>query len=520
MKLAGAVSAKVPRYFLCAIAVASAMAAFYSLSIRLVGQLEVLSANNRMLEGKYDEAAALLEGAVPRLPSDPAAWKSLGRAYQGMAKGKSAEEAFQFALKARNAYASAARWNPLDAEIRFGEAVQASAMERMSGLPAAYGENGPYGARACYEEALKLRPNGIQYHYGYARYLHWRKDKKRLLEVVEDLARIYPPAYDNLKREAFWSDDVRDAAEMGLEKAARDGIHPAIAHAALADLSREKGNPAAAVEHYRLSWGGGETSGGLVNDRRLAELYLQNGQKDEAVALFLNMLAKGEPSETALERIYSICIDQNAPEAFLSLLEAAGTRIRLAGKSEVLRAKALVAAGRDDEAVEVLDGLNRSRPAAEAHYLLYQIAERKKDSAAMETAISGATRLDPGNSLYRRLFASLLAKRDDLRKAEREAGKAIAYAAKADANLYALRADIRSRQGNHKGAAEDWERASSLQPNNVGFHANAASSYESVGDLIKARDKYEKTVELAPDNPDYRKKFHVLQGVLELRGKK
>jgi len=62
-----------------------------------------------------------------------------------------------------------------------------------------------YNAELLYQEAIRLRPNGISVHSSYARYLHYKKDFLGLKEIVRNMARIYPAGYHNLKREPYFS---------------------------------------------------------------------------------------------------------------------------------------------------------------------------------------------------------------------------------------------------------------------------------------------------------------------------
>jgi len=499
---------KLLRHLIVALIVVITLAALWPLTLRLVSQLYTHAALDRMEAEAYADAASLLEKAVSVRASDPYAWKNLGRAYYHMADARPADEAYHYTEKSKRAYLAARRINLNDAEIAYGLARAEARLERMF----AYPEGSPYDALPYFEDALRLRPNGILYHYALARYLHRKNDRESLSKVVAKLAFVYPPVYSYLKNEAFWSTEVRDAVRQGLALSIAEGLSLKSAHAAMSSLMADEKDLSGAVYHYEMSLAQQGAGGDAAVNLRLGDFYLEQGNRRDAETVFWRAVSLGHDREQTLNRICGIYRKNRMLDAFDAFYEKVARRFPLSRRMDIVRAQALIDQDRFAAAGEILERLNRDEPRGDAFYELYRIAEKQKDRDGMMSAIQKATIHDRADSRYHLLFSQLLARENRLEKAEREAALAVQFSRALSPGLYTHRAEIRRRRANYPGAAEDYVSAARLQPRNARLYARAAAAYEKGGNQADARNAYRKAMELDPDNRSYRDRLEAIGG--------
>ena len=484
--------------------------AAYHLSLRLASQLYYLKGKQHLREGAYGAAAAKFTDAVACDDGDYRAWNHLGRAYHRLGRLESTGQAFVVAQKAEEAYEEAAHLNPLDSEAAFGLARETA---RLRHLFAALhpGENSnPYDATPHFRRALQLRPNGVGYHYAFARYLYEKGELEDLLVAVENMARIYPTVHTHLKSEPFWSPQVAAAVEKGLERAIDDGLPSDKAHVALSSLMADEENLSEAISHYEKALNDPKVDTPPDKYLHLGGLYLEDGQIERAGEVFSRALAVSDDQEKWLERVYGVYKSKGHVEAYHDFFLKVSQNLEPSPKSRILAARTLIDSGREQEAVQILNELNREQARAEAYYWLYRIAEKDQDFDRMELAIQKATVLEPANSQYHFLFSRLLFRLNKLDSAERQAGLAIEHAARPSPGLFKYRASIRWKKKDFQGAAEDWESALRLQPKSASLCAKIADAYINLGNRPKATNYYQRAAQLDPENKKYREKYNAL----------
>ena len=135
----------------------------------------------------------------------------------------------------------------------------------------------------------------------------------------------------------------------------------------------------------------------------------------------------------------------------------------------LLLAENLRAAGRDDEAVEVLEAARSVGAGSPAEVALGEVALKRGD------AVSAVEALERG-----------------------------VVADKRDAETWRLLATARLEAEDADGAIEALERASYLAPERADWHAALAETLMSLGDVETARSRFAKAIVLAPDVADYR----------------
>ena len=489
----------------------------YPLSLRLISMVHYQKASNLIRDGHYETAVNHLEEATRRQNNDPRIWKELGKAYHHLEMSKSIHEAFDFAKKSQYTYREATRLNPIDAESFYGLARETATLEQLN----IYVNSGrgmeKYNALPFFQEAIQLRPHGILYHYALARYLHRHRKTQDLLQVIHNLTWIHPPVTGVLKKEAFWSPEVREAAIGGMRQAIEEGKSSPNTHIALSSLLAEEKDWAGAISHYRQALVSLSNDHTAENFYYLGRLYLENGQFEEAQKSFFKGLALSLNREKDLEYLYRFYKSKNDAEKFCQFYDNVQGRFDLSARTDILLARSLIDLKHYQQARQVLMDLNQKEPLAEAYYWMARIAKIEKDWDRLELAIQKATVLDPGNSRYHLIFSRVLKRLKKLKRAEKAAGLAIKHAPTPSPALFNHRAWIRWKLENYPDAAEDWEAAIQLKPANASFHALAAEAYIKSGRWSKARDHYQKAIGLDPQNTNYRKKYNELKTTFKLK---
>jgi tetratricopeptide (TPR) repeat protein len=500
------------RNFIVASILVLFVVATYFLSLRLISQLHFHKAKNHLRDNHYGLAISRLEKAIHYNDNDFTTWNHLGRAYHELGLLKPPEKAFRVAEKSKQAYLKAAQLNQNDAEAAFGLAREEARLEQLYAYMHPDKDDNPYHALPYYEEAIRLRPNGISYHYAVARYLHKQGRTEALLPIVTNLARIYPLAYSHLKKEAFWSPKVKEAVKKGFGQAIEEGRAPERAHIQMSSLLREEQDWAGAISHYKKALAlqtGDEQSAGYLH---LGHLYLEDGRFKEAEESFLKALSMSQNREKDLEGLYGVYQRKGYSEELFRFYERVNRIVPQSAQTDIILARTLIDLEQYDLGRQILNELNAKEPHAAAHYWLYRVAEKEKDWDQMELSIQKATVLDPKNSQYHLLFSQVLDRMKKLDSAEQEAGLAIDHSAKPSAGLFNHRASVRWTKKDYQGALRDWKSALALQPRNASLHAQMAEAYLKIGEGPSAIRHYQTALQLSPNNEAYKVKLEALRG--------
>ncbi|MFC1830319.1 tetratricopeptide repeat protein [Thermodesulfobacteriota bacterium] len=489
--------------------------ALYPLSLRLVSKIHYLKGVNLLRNGSHEASVNYFEKAVHKQPNDYMAWKGLGKAYQELGRSKSIQEAFDFAKKSEHAYIKAVRLNPLDAEAFFGLAEETAKLEQLHAFLSPADASDPYNALPYFEAAVRLKPNGISYHYDLARYLHRHNKKKELEQAVSNLTRIYPSSYHYLKGEMFWSPEVSKAAEQGMRRALEAGTSPRSTNMIFSLLLEERKDWSNAIVHYQKALSLQSSDNTSANYYHLGRLYLENRQFENAEDSFISGLSMSAHQENDLENIYRAYKAKGHLEALYRLYLRAERDFDLSSRIHIFLARSQMDRKQYHQAKQILINLSEKDETAEAFYWLYRIAEIEKDLDSMELAIQKATVLDPNNSQYHLIFSQILLRLNKLERAEKAAGLALKHSVKPSAHLYNHRAWIRWKRNNFAGAAADWEEAARLNPTSAAYHAQAAEAYLKEGKQLEAMDHFQKAVNLDPKNLNYKKRYDELLATQE-----
>ena len=416
------------RYALCALILLLSAFAMVHLSLRLMGQAHYHSSRDELRNGYFGLARAQLEKAEQEQPDDHEIHKALGRVYFELgALNPNARGASGLARKSRESYGEAAAINPLDAQAAYGIARAEVRLEELYRYFHPENKDTPHNPAAYFEEAIRLRPNGILYRYANARYLHRKGRNDELISAIRELARIYPPSYHYLRKEPFWSPTIREACREGLEAAVKENISPRSAYMALSSMAAKDKQWPAAITRYKeaLRYKAFDNKPG--NYIHLGGLYLKNGQFEEARTLFLRALNMSRTRDREMARLYHLYRNRKQSERFERFYRDADRTLILPAETEILLARTLMDLKQYTQAQRILTERVQKRPDAESYYWLARIAQAEKDWDAMELAIQKATVLEPENSGYHRLFSQALKRKKKFKRAAKEAALARKY---------------------------------------------------------------------------------------------
>ncbi len=474
------------RHTLCVLILLFSLPALYILTIRLMAETHIHRAGNLFREGYYGLALARLQKADRLLPGDYRIQKELGKTYDKLAGLPGEKQPFPLMQTAREHYREAFRLNPLDAESAY---ALARIEEKLAYLDRRLhpGKNiTGYDPLAYFREAIRLRPNGITYHYALAQHLHRAGAQEELMLAARALARIYPPSWRQLKKEVFWSPPIIEAYKVGLHEAINIKTSSRDARRNMSYMLADEKEWKAAIDHYTEAINHVNKSAG--DYLYLGLLYLQDGQFKEAEINFLNGLDISRTRERDMERIYGIYTGKRHHNELYQLYQKALTRYEGSGAMDILLARTLIDLKQYNHARRLLSETNLKEPSAEAWYWLARVAEAEQDWNAMELAIQKATALDPANSRYHLIFSQVLKRRNKLERAEREASLAVGYQENPSPWLYNHRAGVRWSMKDYAGALNDWKAAIALKPDQASFYAQAAEACIKMGDLAQAKE--------------------------------
>lgn len=342
------------------------------------------------------------------------------------------------------------------------------------------GSSNPYNADPLYTIASSLRPAGFSVRLGHARYLHEKKMDDRLPELIQNITEIYPPIFDELKKEPYFTKDLIIHMELGLKNAVRNDIRARKALSTLSRLYSEQDNMVEAIHFYQKFLAHDPKANTYGDYMRLGILYLQDSQYEKAHAAFIRTIRESsDPGET-IRRIYRFFHSEKKYIQFLSfvdLIEKKGIKIN---GVDIVVVRCCLDMGNPFLAKEKLMQSLAKTPTGQAWYMLAQMAEKEKKWDQMEVAAQKATRLDPYNHRHHYLFARALNIRKKYANAEAALTQAIRHYPGESANYYNFRANTRWNQQNYLGAARDWEKAATIKPDNPDFSQRAAQARDKI----------------------------------------
>jgi len=365
----------------------------------------------------------------------------------------------------------------------------------------------PYNAEPFYQKTLPLRPSGITVRYAYLKYLESKKQNKKIPELVQYMMEIYPPSYFQLKREPFYTPDLLPYIEKGLTAALEKNILPQDALKAFSNIYLSQNNLEKAISWYKelLAFKpDSNTPGSYIH---LGHLYLKDNQQDNSFFFFKKAIAAGK-TPGLINQIYGRFKQEKRFAAFLSftlyLQENFPESPKFNQFLDMAIATCWLDMGHPQLAKARLIKITAAKPHAPAYYTLARIAAKEKDWSQMETAIQKASLLEPSNLTYYNLLVQALMNQKKYTHAEEIYTKAIAHAPLDNPWVYNNRARLRWKLKQYKKAAQDWEKAFAIKPDQSDFPYRIALALEQQGQFKQALTFAQKALALAPDNKTYK----------------
>lgn len=343
------------------------------------------------------------------------------------------------------------------------------------------GTPNPFNADDMYRHATALRPAGITVRQAHAGYLHDTGRQDRIPALVKELLEIYPPIYEYLKKAPYYTSELLPYMAQGLETAFENRVRPRDALNRLARLYQDQENPGAAIETFEryLAYApGSNTSDDFFI---LGTLCLKDGRFDKSVDSFVRSLTAANDREVVLKQIYSLFKSQGQLTDFLSFvrhLENSGAPVP---GLDLVKVQCYLDMDQMFLAKELLESMIQYNPDGPVFYLRADIARKERDWESMEIFSQRAARSDPYNPGYHFMFAQALSQQKKYHSAEAAVTMAIRHAPRENVGYYSFRAWTRWQQKKYKAAAQDWEKAAALNPDNPDYAQRAAVAREKAG---------------------------------------
>jgi len=173
------------------------------------------------------------------------------------------------------------------------------------------------------------------------------------------LARIYPSVYGYLKKEAFWSPKLEEAAKNGLKQAIDEGTDVRNAHVAMSSLLAGQQDLAGAISHYRKALACESVENTSANYLHLGRLYVANGQLKDAERSFFAALSISPAREKDLEGLYSVYKENGYSKELYQFYDLAGKSFALSPRMDILLARSLIDLKKYNQAEWILDKSNQ-----------------------------------------------------------------------------------------------------------------------------------------------------------------
>ncbi|MBI9078051.1 MAG: tetratricopeptide repeat protein [Desulfatibacillum sp.] len=473
----------------------------YLLSHKLIAQIYYEQGKSLSEKGRFGLAMVAMEKAHKHDSHNLSLSQAYGDACLTASQvSRNRKTAKDRAAAALELFETAVAENPLDVGAVFGlgkaQAVLAELFPE-SMEPCAFLD--------CFRQAVILRPNGVNYNLHLAKALGVCHKDEELKLVVRRLASVYPPCIYQMLRESYWSPTLVPSMKQGLAEAIRQENLPRQAHQAMASVLEKEGDYPGAIKHYKDSLAFLSFENSSNHFIRLGSLLLKNEQPQEAFQEFFSALSYSQFLERDMETIFNIYRREKALKDFGSFYRKVVKDYYVSPRIKMLVGRSLFELKNWKEAQEIFEDLASGNENGEAWYWLARIAGENQDWPAMELYIQKATVLEPENAQYHLMFSQVLQRIGKHERAEKQASLAIACKGKASPWLYNHRANVRWSLQDFQGALEDWQMAIRLNSDRASFYAQAGRACEQLGRKAKAREYYNKALELSPSNPSYTK---------------
>lgn len=371
------------------------------------------------------------------------------------------------------------------------------------------GQN-PFDALPFFEKAVSLRPTGHAIHYDMIKYLYHKGDWERIPDLVMHMVSIFPLSINQLEKEPFYSDQIREKIKQGLLEALKTGVSTRITLFLLSQMAMEEGAVDTAAVYYRQGLQQQphlNTSGMMIH---MGMLLLKQQAYEGAEPFFINALQLNDNFESILGQIYAVFKANRKYDGFVEFSRKVQETLYISSSIDFLVAVCYMDSGKFELAKSLLNRLNEDRPEARAYDLLAQVNQKQNNWDAMELAAQKATMLAPENAAYWIRFSMSLVPQKKYSRADAAATKAIALLNQPTFWYYGHRAGIRKELGRYRDAVRDWKKALEIKPDHANYQYSIAQSYHKLGKTDQALAAINQAIGLKPENQTY----HFFKGIL------
>lgn len=402
----------------------------FFLGFRFLSEYHQFRAEDYIQKGYFGVAERHLKRALAYQPLDGRIHQKLGKVcFELASRANTPSRAHTALSRARMHFQQSFRLNSNDAETYYRTGLTAARLEsHRDPTETVFSRKNPnLSARFYFQEAVRLRPNGLLYNYALLHDLARHGEGEAILPIVRGLVAGYPPIYADLKQKSFFSPEIESAAIEGLHQAVGNTFFSRQAYLHLSEWAAEKKQWDDAIALYRRVLDTSPDQNTAGHYLHFGKLYLYGGDPSGAAAQFVNSLSLSPLPDKTLEQIYRIYKSEDILKEFGIFFTENRNRFFFSYQADILVARHLIDRLQYDKARDILNSIIFKKPRAEAYYWLARIAQLEKDWDRMELAIHKAILHDPRNPHYHRVFADLLRRMKKTERAEKEAALAEKY---------------------------------------------------------------------------------------------
>lgn len=233
--------------------------------------------------------------------------------------------------------------------------------------------------------------------------------------------------------------------------------------------------------------------------RALGDFYFGTGNLEKAVTEYASVCQQHPKDLIAQENYVRLLILHRDLDQATQLDDKLSKQNPKDSDVAVLRGQILLARGRTDEAISVLQNASKTEPDhALAHYVLGVAFNAKSDEARAEAEWREATRLQPGLVDAQRALVNLAMRKHDMDLLA-QASDALVAALPNAPEGYIDRATARIERGDTSNGEVDLERAEQLAPNDPLPYSRLAALRVMQKNYAEAEKLYEQSLDRAPN---------------------
>jgi tetratricopeptide (TPR) repeat protein len=447
------------------------------------------------LESKRYKEAEFYLGKSVRLAGRNLDYRlDLGGCLYGLAgQTKDSNVSLAELLQAKREFSQATHLNPREGQGWFGLAQTCWWLSRFPGH-----EKEAENVAKYFRQALCADPNNGEFLEALVGYLARAsaREGRRSGEISANilrLGRVYPSAYNDLKKLPNWSGEWQADFVKGLKTAASNRLTRDTALSVLAGISVDAGQWGKAADYTaRLIKERGDLNPSYSTYFDLGYYRLMAGRTGEAKGAFLKGLELSDNRVEALDNLLSRlsgCVHSPAsaslaPSAVCGLYldvakQTAGIDPSVFSELPMIQGKGYLYIGDDlDHAAACFRRAIKARDHAAPHRYLAEIASRRKDWDTMEMESNRAILLSPGDSELYCLLAGALQNQQRYIAAIEAIDEAIKHSPQPNADYYNIKGRLYGAFNDYPDAIQAWEAASRIDPKASWPHSQIARAYE------------------------------------------